>query len=36
MGGKVVNRGKIVRLQFRVVVKDFLLGHLEERTSLVR
>ena len=27
MGGKVVNRGKIVRLQFRVVVKDLLLGH---------
>jgi len=27
VGGEVVDRGKIVRLQFRVVVEDFLLGH---------
>ena len=27
MGSEVVNRGKIARFQFRVVVQDFLLGH---------
>jgi hypothetical protein len=27
VGGEVINRGKIVRLEFRVVVQDFLLGH---------